>query len=73
MIYQYKSNVIVAYHRGIYAQRRLIIIHSFSNRGYQSYEIPLIISDLRVTRIQNIIEIFNSDNPIYGGSGLFKK
>jgi 1,4-alpha-glucan branching enzyme len=72
MIYEFKSNLIVAYHRGIYANRRMAILHNFSNKGYQSYDIYLPRWDHNVARIRKIIEIFNSDNPIYGGSGLFQ-
>jgi hypothetical protein len=50
----------------------MAIIHNFSNKGYQSYEIPLPGWDPNVARIQKIVEIFNSDNPMYGGSGLFQ-
>ena len=71
MVYQYKPNLIVAYHRGIYHQRRMLILHNFFNRGYSSYQIPLPISDPNVKKIDRIVEIFNSDNSIYGGSGLF--
>ncbi|UJR16705.1 hypothetical protein I4U23_003605 [Adineta vaga] len=28
--------------------------------------------DSHVTQLQKVIEIFNSDNPIYGGSGLYQ-
>ncbi|CAF1423632.1 unnamed protein product [Adineta steineri] len=71
MIYEYKPNLIVAYHRGIYNQRRMAIIHNFSNRGYQSYHISLPMWDPDIARIQKVVEIFNSDNPMYGGSGSF--
>jgi 1,4-alpha-glucan branching enzyme len=72
MIYEYGPNLVVAYHRGVYVNRRMAIIHNFSNRGYHSYSIPLPGSDPLIARIQNIVEIFNSDNTIYGGSGKFQ-
>ncbi|CAF1392362.1 unnamed protein product [Rotaria magnacalcarata] len=72
MIYEYGPNLIVAYHRGTYDKRRMAVIHNFSNCGYSSYDISLPSSDSAVRRIQNTVEIFNSDNPVYGGSGLFQ-
>ena len=71
MVYEFQQNLIVAYHRGIYDQRRMLIIHNFSNRGYSKYDITLPTSDPNVVKIQKINELFNSNNPIYGGSGLF--
>lgn len=71
MIYEYGPNLILAYHRGIYNNRRIAIIHNFSNRGYPSYDIALPQSDPNISRIGKSIEIFNSDNPTYGGSGSF--
>jgi hypothetical protein len=37
-----------------------------------SYRIPLPRSDLLVARIQKIVVVFTSDNPIYGGLGKFQ-
>lgn len=71
MVYQYKQNLIVAYHRGISHQTRMLIVHNFSKRSYSSYDIPLPTSDPNVTKIHRILQIFNSDHSIYGGSGLF--
>ncbi|CAF3064144.1 unnamed protein product, partial [Rotaria sp. Silwood2] len=31
----------IAYHRGIFDNRRIAVIHNFSNRGYTCYDIPL--------------------------------
>ncbi|CAF3471906.1 unnamed protein product [Rotaria socialis] len=72
MIYECGRNLIVAYHRGIYNNRRIAIIHNFSNRGYKSYDISLPTWDPNVRRIGKTVEIFNSDNLSYGGSGLFQ-
>ncbi|CAF2915028.1 unnamed protein product [Rotaria sp. Silwood2] len=72
MIYEYGPNLIVAYHRGTSDNRRMAIIHNFSNRGYPSYDVSLPRWDPDVNRIQKTEEIFNSDNPIYGGSGSFQ-
>jgi hypothetical protein len=72
MIYEYGPNLIVAYHRGTYDNRRIAVIHNFSNRGYPSYDVLLPHWDPDMKRIQKTMEIFNSDNPIYGGSGSFQ-
>ncbi|CAF2100763.1 unnamed protein product [Rotaria magnacalcarata] len=72
MIYECGRNLIVAYHRGIYNNRRIAIVHNFSNRGYKSYDISLPTWDPNVRRIGTTVEIFNSDNLSYGGSGLFQ-
>ncbi|CAF3601180.1 unnamed protein product [Rotaria sp. Silwood1] len=72
MIYECQPNLIVAYHRGIYNNRRIAIIHNFSHRGYKSYDVSLPAWDPNVRRIGKTVEIFNSDNLIYGGSGLFQ-
>ena len=72
MIYEYGPNLVLAYHRGVHASRRIAVIHNFSNRGYHSYNIPLPRWDPLVARIQKITEVFNSDDPIYGGSGKFR-
>jgi 1,4-alpha-glucan branching enzyme len=72
LIYEYGPNLVIAYHRGIYNNRRLAIIHNFSNRGYRCYDIPLPGSDPNVIRIKNIVEIFNTDDIQYGGSGAFQ-
>jgi 1,4-alpha-glucan branching enzyme len=72
LIYEYGANLVIAYHRGIHNNRRLAVIHNFSNRGYKSYDIPLPGSDPNVARIQGAVEIFNTDHPKYGGSGSFQ-
>ena len=72
MIYEYGPNLVVAYHRGVHASRRMAVIHNFSNRAYRSYNISLPKWDPLVARIQMIVEVFNSDAPIYGGSGTFQ-
>jgi len=69
LIYEYGANLMIAYHRGIHNNRRLAVIHNFSNREYKSYEIPLPGSDPNVGRIRDTVEIFNTDHPKYGGSG----
>ncbi|CAF1440322.1 unnamed protein product [Adineta ricciae] len=71
-IYEYDPNLVIAYHRGIYNNRRIVIIHNFSNRGSKTYDIYLQKSDPNVARIQNVTEIFNTDHAKYGGSGLFE-
>jgi 1,4-alpha-glucan branching enzyme len=72
MIYEHGPNLVVAYHRGIYANRRIAVIHNFSNRGYKSYDIPLPTWDPNVARIRATVEIFNTDHAKYGGSGSFQ-
>jgi 1,4-alpha-glucan branching enzyme len=69
MIYEYGPNLVVAYHRGIHNNRRIAIIHNFSNRGYKSYDISLPRSDPNVARIVDAVEVFNTAHPKYGGSG----
>ncbi len=71
-IYEYGPNLVIAYHRGIHNNRRIVVIHNFSNRGYKSYDIPLPGSDPNVARIRDTMEIFNTDHPKYGGSGAFQ-
>jgi 1,4-alpha-glucan branching enzyme len=71
LIYEYGANLVIAYHRGIHQNRRLAVIHNFSNRGYKCYDIPLPGSDPNIARIRNVVEIFNTDHPKYGGSGSF--
>ncbi|CAF0971906.1 unnamed protein product [Adineta ricciae] len=72
LIYEYGLNLVIAYDRGIYNNRRIVIIHNFSNRGYKTYNIPLPKSDPNVACVQNVTEIFNTDHPKYSGSGLFE-
>lgn len=72
LIYEYGPNLVIAYHRGIHNNRRLAIIHNFSNRGYRNYDIPLPGSDPNVARIANVVEILNTDDGKYGGSGTFQ-
>ena len=72
LIYEHGPNLVLAYHRGVYASRRMAVIHNFSNRGYHSYNIPLSRCDPLVGRIQKIDEVFNSDDSIFGGSGKFQ-
>jgi 1,4-alpha-glucan branching enzyme len=72
LIYEYGENLVIAYHRGIFNNRRIAVIHNFSNRGYTCYDIPLPGSDPNVGRIRDAIEIFNTDDPKYGGSGAFQ-
>ncbi|CAF1445839.1 unnamed protein product [Adineta steineri] len=64
LIYKYAQNLIIAYHR-------IVVIHNFSNHGYTSYDIPLPKSDPNIERIQNVKEIFNTNQLKYGGSGTF--
>ena len=40
LIYEYGENLVSAYHRGIFYDRRIAVIHDFSNRGYTNYDIP---------------------------------
>ena len=72
MIYEYGPNLVIAYHRGVHAIRRMAVLHNFSNRGYRSYNIPLPKWDPLIARIQSIVEVFNSDAPTYGASGTFQ-
>ena len=66
-------NTVVAYHRGTKENKRLAVVHNFSNIGYPSYDVPLYVSgDEAIKRIQQVNEIFNSDNLKYGGSGKFE-
>ena len=72
LIYEYGPNLVIAYHRGIYNNRRIAVVHNFSNRGYRHYDISLPESDPNVARIRDVAEIFNTDHPKYGGSGTFQ-
>ncbi|CAF4718837.1 unnamed protein product, partial [Rotaria sp. Silwood2] len=72
LIYEYGENLVIAYHRGIFNNCRITVIHNFSNRGYTSYDIPLPRSDPNVERIRDAVEIFNTDDRKYGGSGTFQ-
>ncbi len=71
MISEYAPNAVVAYHRGTKENKRIAVVHNFLNQGYQSYDVPLPSSDHDIRRIQQVIEIFNSDDFKYGGSGSF--
>ncbi|CAF4063644.1 unnamed protein product, partial [Adineta steineri] len=67
LIYEYAQNLIIAYHRGISNNYQTVIIHNFSNHAYTSYDIPLPKSDPNIERIQNVKEIFNTNQLKYGG------
>lgn len=67
------SNNVIAYHRGTKDNKRIAVIHNFSNNGYATYDIPLPSSkDPLIKRIKKVTEIFNSDAAKYQGSGLFE-
>jgi 1,4-alpha-glucan branching enzyme len=73
LISEYGPNGVVAYHRGTKDNKRLAIVHNFSNKGYSSYDIPLSnYGDPLIHRIKNIGEIFSTDHLSYGGSGKFE-
>ncbi|CAF2856668.1 unnamed protein product [Rotaria sp. Silwood2] len=61
------ADLMIAYHRGIFDNRQIAVIHNFSNLGYTYYDIPLPESDPNVGRIRNALEIFNIDDLKYGG------
>lgn len=71
MIYEYGPNLVVAYYRGIFLNKRMVIIHNFSNREYKSYDVPLPTWDPNVARVEHVIEVFNTDHFKYSGSGSF--
>ena len=72
LISEFGPTNIIAYHRENGKSRRLAIIHNFSDVAYPSYDIPLPDDDDKLLQIKKITEIFNSDKPIYGGSGQFE-
>lgn len=73
LIAEHSTNCVLAYHRGTFHNKRIAVIHNFSNQGYPSYDIPFpsIFSDSEIARISKVKQIFNSDNSIYGGTGNF--
>ena len=72
LIYEYGENLVIGYHRGIFNHRRIAVIHNFSNHGYSKYDIPLPGSDPNVRRISAAVQVFNTDDCQYGGSGAFQ-
>ncbi len=72
LISEHGSNGVIAYHRGTKDNKRLAVVHNFSNKGYSSYDLLLPTSgDEAIKRIQQVSEIFNSDHAKYKGSGHF--
>ncbi|CAF4001112.1 unnamed protein product [Rotaria sp. Silwood2] len=63
---------LIAYHRRIFDNLQIAVIHNFSNLGYTYYDIPLLESDPNVGHIRNVVEIFNIDDLKYGGSSTFQ-
>ncbi|CAF3347736.1 unnamed protein product [Rotaria sp. Silwood2] len=61
LIYKYGENLVIAYLRGIFDNRRIAVLHSFSNSGYTCYDIPCPGSDPNVEHSRDTVEIFNTD------------
>ncbi len=72
LIADHPSNAVVAYHRGMKDGKRVAVVHNFSNKGYDSYDIPLPSSSTLSKCIQKASELFSSDHLKYGGSGRFE-
>lgn len=68
MISEWAPNKIVAYYRANGGRKRFAIIHNFSDVGYPSYDVSLS-KDAKTPK--RIFERFNSDNVLYGGSGMY--
>lgn len=67
-----KEECLVAYHRDSGNTKRIAVVHNFSDKEYPAFELPLPKDDPRSLQIKKISEVFNSDKPLYGGSGKFE-
>ncbi len=68
LIAEHRSNTVVAYHRGTKENKRVAVVHNFSEKGYPVYDVPLPLGE----RIQKVGVIFSSDDSKYGGTGAFE-
>ena len=72
LITEYGPNAVVAYHRGgTQGDKRIAVVHNFSDRSYPVYDIPLPGNDAAIGRIRKLSQIFSTDHPKYGGSGKY--
>ncbi len=72
LIAEYGPNAVVAYHRGTQGNKRIAIVHNFSDRGYTTYDLPLPRNDPAIGRIRKVSQIFSTDHFKYGGSGKYE-
>lgn len=63
LVCSHESNNVIAYARG-----KNIVVHNFSNKGFNSYDIPV---GPRFREISQMNEKLNSDATRYGGSGKY--
>ncbi len=57
---------VISYLRKADSQNPLLIVHNFSTETVENYRIGL-------KNVKKIVEIFNTDNGIYGGSGKMNR
>lgn len=68
---EHADNNVIAYERSVAGQKRVYVVHNFTNKQWESYDIHFKDLDLSV-ELKGLKEIFNSNAAIYKGSGTYQ-